>query len=114
MTAEIRLVMVANRENALPGADSSHPAIVEVRGKGLWAGVELDPARAKQRVSLTMLRRGVLTKETHNTVIRFAPPLVIDEADLVKAIEVFFDALEELSTGAMEAFDDHSCWQTID
>ena len=103
MTAEIRLVMVANRENALPGADSSHPAIVEVRGKGLWAGVELDPARVKAvDVCLTMLRRGVLTKETHNTVIRFAPPLVIDEADLIKAVEVFFDALEELSTGAME------------
>jgi ornithine--oxo-acid transaminase len=84
-------------------ANSCLPAIVEVRGKGLWAGVELDPARVKAAdVCLAMLRRGVLTKDTHNTVIRFAPPLVIDEADLVKAVEVFFDALEEVSTGAME------------
>lgn len=76
--------------------DISHPAIVEVRGKGLWAGVELDPARAKAKdVCLAMMRRGVLTKETHNTVIRFAPPLVIDEADLLKAVEVFHDALAE-------------------
>ncbi len=76
--------------------DISHPAIVEVRGKGLWAGVELDPARAKAKVvCLAMMRRGVLTKETHDTVIRFAPPLVIDEADLLKAVEVFHDALAE-------------------
>jgi ornithine--oxo-acid transaminase len=76
--------------------DISHPAIVEVRSKGLWAGVELDPARAKAKdVCLAMMRRGVLTKETHDTVIRFAPPLVIDEADLLKAVEVFHDALVE-------------------
>ncbi len=79
---------------ALTGID--HPAIVEVRGKGLWAGVELDPARANARdVCLAMLRRGVLTKETHETVIRFAPPLIIEEADLLQAVEVFHDALEE-------------------
>src|SRR3984893_2349733 len=77
-------------------AGIAHPAIVEVRGKGLWAGVELDPARASARdVCLAMLRRGVLTKETHGTVIRFAPPLIIKEADLSQAVEVFHDALEE-------------------
>ncbi|MCI0468102.1 MAG: ornithine--oxo-acid transaminase [Beijerinckiaceae bacterium] len=77
---------------------ASHPAIADVRGKGLWAGVELDPARAKAAdVCLAMMRRGVLTKETHETVIRFAPPLVIDEGDLLQAIEVFFDALEEVA-----------------
>ncbi len=42
-----------------------------------------------------MLRRGVLTKETHETVIRFAPPLIIEEADLLAAVEVFHDALVE-------------------
>ena len=79
---------------ALAGID--HHAIVEVRGKGLWAGVELDPARASaKKVCLAMLRRGVLTKETHGTVIRFAPPLIIEEADLSQAVEVFHDALEE-------------------
>jgi len=78
----------------LAGID--HPAIVEVRGKGLWAGVELDPARANAKdVCLAMLRRGVLTKETHETVIRFAPPLIIEEADLLAAVEVFHDALVE-------------------
>jgi ornithine--oxo-acid transaminase len=81
----------------------SHPAIVAVRGKGLWAGVELDPARVNAAaVCLGMLRRGVLTKETHNTVIRFAPPLVIEEADLVQAIEVFHDALAEAAAHCLE------------
>lgn len=77
-----------------------HPAIVEVRGKGLWAGVEIDPARVTAKeICAAMLRRGVLTKETHDTVIRFAPPLVIEEADLLAAVEVFHDALEETARG---------------
>ncbi|MBO0734464.1 MAG: ornithine--oxo-acid transaminase [Methylocapsa sp.] len=79
-------------------SDSAHPAVIEVRGKGLWAGVELDPSRVNAAdVCLAMLRRGVLTKDTHNTVIRFAPPLVIEERDLVQAIEVFHDSLDEVS-----------------
>ncbi len=84
-------------------ASASHPAIVEVRGKGLWAGVELDPARVNAAdVCLAMLRRGVLTKETHETVIRFAPPLVIAEADLVNAVEAFHDALAEVCAHSEE------------
>lgn len=80
-------------------ASIDHPAIVEVRGKGLWAGVELDPAHVNAKdVCLAMMRRGVLTKETHGTVIRFAPPLVIEEADLLQAVEVFHDALEDTAT----------------
>ena len=76
-----------------------HPAIIGVRGKGLWAGVELDPARAGAKdICAAMMRRGVLTRETHDTVIRFAPPLVIEEADLLSAVEVFHDALEETAT----------------
>ncbi|SFK78321.1 ornithine--oxo-acid transaminase [Methylocapsa palsarum] len=76
---------------------NGHPAIIEVRGKGLWVGVELDHDRAKAKdVCLAMLRRGVLTKETHERVIRFAPPLVIEEGDLLHAVEVFHDALDEV------------------
>ena len=75
-----------------------HPAVVEVRGKGLWAGVELDPALATgKEVCLAMLRRGVLTKETHERVIRFAPPLVIEEAELLEGVRIFRDALEDVA-----------------
>jgi ornithine--oxo-acid transaminase len=77
----------------------NHPGIAEVRGKGLWAGVELDPNCVKAKdVCLAMLRRGVLTKETHETVIRFSPPLVIEETDLLQAVDVFQDALEEVAS----------------
>lgn len=56
----------------------------EVRGRGLWAGVDVDPnvASAKE-LCLALAQEGVLTKDTHETTLRFAPPLVItrDEID---------------------------------
>ena len=74
-----------------------HPAIVDVRGKGLWVGVEIDPAVAQAKaVCLAMLRRGVLAKETHET-LRLAPPLIIDERDLRRAVVVLAEALDEVA-----------------
>jgi ornithine--oxo-acid transaminase len=62
-----------------------NPAIKEVRGKGLFVGVELkEPARPYCE---KLKEEGLLCKETHETVIRFAPPLVISEEDLEWAIE---------------------------
>ena len=56
------------------------PCIAQVRGKGLWIGIELNiPARP---VCEALKQRGVLCKETHATVIRLAPPLVISHEDL--------------------------------
>jgi ornithine--oxo-acid transaminase len=82
--------------DALRGID--HPALVDVRGKGLWAGVELDRRQASAKeVCHAMARRGVLTKETHETVIRFAPPLIIEEAELVEAVAVFNAALDDVA-----------------
>jgi ornithine--oxo-acid transaminase len=67
-----------------------HPAIKAVRGKGLWAGVELDPTIAPAReVCEKLLENGVLTKEAHSTVIRFAPPFIIEEDDLLSGVEIF-------------------------
>lgn len=66
------------------------PAIKAVRGKGLWIGVEIDPAFATARaVCEELMRRGVLSKETHDTVIRFAPPLVITRDQLDWALDRF-------------------------
>lgn len=61
-----------------------------VRGKGLWAGVDIDPrsGTAKQ-VSLRLAQRGVLVKDTHGSTLRFAPPLVITEAEIAWAIDQF-------------------------
>ncbi|MFC7371738.1 ornithine--oxo-acid transaminase [Fictibacillus iocasae] len=63
----------------------NNPMITEVRGKGLFIGVELNqPARA---FCEKLKEEGLLCKETHENVIRFAPPLIISEEDLNWAIE---------------------------
>lgn len=63
----------------------NNPIIKEVRGRGLFIGVELtEPAR---KYCEALKEEGLLCKETHDTVIRFAPPLVISEEDLDWAIE---------------------------
>jgi ornithine--oxo-acid transaminase len=60
-------------------------SVKEVRGRGLWAGVELyEPARA---VSERLMNRGVLAKETHATTLRLAPPLVITNDELDWALD---------------------------
>jgi ornithine aminotransferase len=72
------------------------PLVREVRGRGLWAGVDLDPARVSAAAVVRRLaERGVLTKETHGTVIRFAPPLTIARAALDWGIDVFAEVLRE-------------------
>jgi ornithine--oxo-acid transaminase len=68
------------------------PYIVEVRGKGLWIGVVLNrPARP---FCEELQRRGVLCKETHEHVIRLAPPLIISKADLEWGLEQIRAVLE--------------------
>ncbi len=69
---------------------AGQPLIRAVRGRGLWVGVEVDPAQASARDLVERLaRRGVLSKETHETVIRFAPPLTITRALIDQAVEAF-------------------------
>jgi ornithine--oxo-acid transaminase len=64
------------------------PAIKAVRGVGLLAGVEIDPAYGSARlVCERLIEAGVLSNETHETVIRLAPPLVIAKEDLDWAID---------------------------
>lgn len=70
------------------------PYIRAVRGRGLWAGVELDGSRISARqVVERMAEQGVLTKDTHETVIRFAPPLTISREQLDWGVDVFADVL---------------------
>jgi ornithine--oxo-acid transaminase len=58
-------------------------AVTAVRGRGLWAGVDIAPAHGTGReVSERLLTRGVLVKDTHGSTIRLAPPLVITKEDL--------------------------------
>ncbi|MFF8642241.1 ornithine--oxo-acid transaminase [Streptomyces sp. NPDC015345] len=57
--------------------------VTEVRGRGLWAGVDIAPSHGTGReVSEKLMERGVLVKDTHGATIRIAPPLVISKEDL--------------------------------
>jgi ornithine--oxo-acid transaminase len=72
------------------------PVLREVRGRGLWAGAEVDPRFATARaVCERLLEKGVLSKETHHTVVRLAPPLVIARHDLDAALDRFAETLRE-------------------
>ena len=70
------------------------PHVKEVRGRGLLIGVELKPsAGAARRFCEALQSRGILAKETHDNVIRFAPPLVIDKATIDWALPSIRDVL---------------------
>jgi ornithine--oxo-acid transaminase len=62
--------------------------VKEVRGKGLFIGVELKPeANGARRFCEALMKKGILCKETHENVIRFAPPLVIKKEEIDWTLE---------------------------
>ncbi len=68
--------------------------ISAVRGRGLWAGIDIDPAgKTGREVSLALRDQGVLCKETHERTLRIAPPLVIEPDELDQAIDALEKAL---------------------
>lgn len=73
------------------------PLITEVRGRGLMIGLEVKASHPAREICLKLLERGLLTKDTHRTIIRLAPPLVITEKELDIAtdmIQQVFSAVE--------------------
>jgi ornithine--oxo-acid transaminase len=80
------------------------PLIHEVRGKGLLIGMEFEPGAVSARlVCERLLDRGVLTKDTHHTVIRFAPPLIITRRQIDQAVGALREVLQELDPGLRTA-----------
>ncbi len=70
--------------------------VVAVRGIGMWAGVDIDPARGTgKQISVKLAERGVLVKDTHGSTLRFAPPLVITAEEIDWAIDQFADVLAD-------------------
>jgi ornithine--oxo-acid transaminase len=73
--------------------------VLAVRGRGLWAGVDIDPGLCTARqLSLRLAERGVLVKDTHRSTLRFAPPLVITTAEIDWAVDQFAEALAEAAS----------------
>jgi ornithine--oxo-acid transaminase len=74
------------------------PHVKEVRGKGLWIGLELLPsAGGARRFCEALMAKGLLCKETHVNTIRFAPPLVITREELDWACERIEETFRELA-----------------
>lgn len=74
------------------------PLIKELRGKGLFIGIEFDPRKASARtVCEHLMAHGILSKETHETVVRLAPPLIINREQIDWAVERIELVLKEMS-----------------
>jgi ornithine--oxo-acid transaminase len=77
------------------------PLIREVRGRGLYLGIEIDSRRLPaRRVVDRLLARGILSKDTHGTVVRIAPPLNVAQADLAWAVGELREVLRALEKDA--------------
>ena len=68
--------------------------VLAVRGLGLWAGVDVDPALGTgKQLSLALADRGILVKDTHGSTLRFAPPIVITAEEIDWAVDQLAEAL---------------------
>jgi ornithine--oxo-acid transaminase len=65
-------------------------SVREVRGRGLWAGIDFASLSGRRACEL-LAERGILAKDTHGSTIRLAPPLIIEEADLDWALDCVAD-----------------------
>ena len=75
-----------------------HPLIKQVRGKGLWIGVELNSGDVSAKdICKSLIKKGIISKETHQTVIRFAPPLMITKEQIIWAIEQIRAVFKDIS-----------------
>lgn len=74
------------------------PLVREIRGRGLFIGIDIDPERATAReVCERLMTKGLLSKETHETVVRLAPPLAVDRETLAWAADQIEEVLGEMS-----------------
>ncbi|HEY8190216.1 MAG TPA: ornithine--oxo-acid transaminase [Micavibrio sp.] len=73
------------------------PFIKDVRGKGLLIGLEINTDKATTNdICNRLLKKGVLSKDTHGTVIRFSPPLIIERKEIDWAVDCVAEVLREM------------------
>jgi ornithine--oxo-acid transaminase len=74
--------------------DTALPQVTELRGRGLWIGIDLDPAAGTARaICERLMARGILAKDTHESTVRLAPPLCVSREDLDWALERIVDVI---------------------
>lgn len=73
------------------------PLITEIRGRGLFIGIEINPALGSAReICESLMARGLLCKETHHTVVRLAPPLIISRSEIDWSVEIIRETFAEI------------------
>jgi len=73
------------------------PLIKNIRGRGLFIGIEVDPALCSAReICESLMHHGLLSKETHETVVRLAPPLIIGRDEIDWAVDQIAEVLREI------------------
>lgn len=78
-------------------SDIDSPLIKEVRGRGLFIGIELNPTLGSARAFCeALMARGLLSKETHETVVRLAPPLIISDSEIDWAIRQIQEVVADM------------------
>ncbi|MCZ6497077.1 MAG: ornithine--oxo-acid transaminase [Alphaproteobacteria bacterium] len=78
------------------------PAIAEVRGRGLFVGIEIhERAASALDVVEALMGAGVLTKETHRNTVRLAPPFVIEKAEIDEAVDCLAEVLDDITAEAL-------------
>jgi ornithine--oxo-acid transaminase len=76
---------------------AAHPAVREVRQRGMWLGIDLvEGAPSARLASERLMERGVLAKDTHETTLRLAPPLTVTPSELDWALERLDEVLAGL------------------
>jgi len=86
---------------ALQALDKKHKSIQDVRGAGLMQAVELDSSDSAKAVTRQLLQEGIIINRTHETVLRFLPPYVIEKKhvdQVIRALDAALQENEELST----------------
>ena len=79
--------------------DAAIPTVAEIRGRGLWLGIDLVPEAGEARaVCERLMEKGVLAKDTHETTVRLAPPLVVEKSELEWALETITAVLATASS----------------
>src|SRR5208337_898823 len=80
---------------ALEALDREHKSIQDVRGVGLMQAVELDSAELAKAVAKQLLQEGIIINRTHETVLRFLPPYVLQKKQVDELIKALDAALHE-------------------
>jgi acetylornithine/N-succinyldiaminopimelate aminotransferase len=79
---------------ALTGLDKKHGTIQDVRGAGLMQAVELDSADRAKAVAKELLEKGIIINRTHDTVLRFLPPYIVQKKHIDQVVGALDQALE--------------------